>query len=59
MLSLIPSLQQSQETLLLDEKEKFLFGPEVVVEARQAHAGRARDIPNRSAVKTLFGKNLG
>src|SRR5712692_1653009 len=55
---LFPPLQQRHKTLLLNEKEKLLFGPEIIVEARQAHAGRARDISNGSAVKTLCGENF-
>jgi hypothetical protein len=54
----LPSLQQGDKTPLLNEVKKLFLGRKIVVESRQAHFRRARDIPHRGAVKSFRSKNF-
>ena len=56
---LFPALQQGHKAALLDQIEQFFFGREIIIQAGQAHLGRARDIAHRGVMKSLFRENLG
>ena len=47
------------KSMTLDEIQQLFFALEIVVESRETHAGRARNIADRSAMVTARAENFG
>src|SRR5690242_12546618 len=55
--TLLQALEHPAEAVVLDQKQQFFFRLAVVIESREAHVRRARDVAHRGRVIALLGKD--
>ena len=55
--SLLQSLQDTTEAVVLNQKQQLFFRPAVVIQARETHVRLARDVAHRGGVITLLRKD--